>query len=130
MNDVVIRRATSADVAGIVAMIADDQLGAVRESVDDLTPYLHAFELIDSEKVASLRSASTDVTSRSLPSLIRTAAMPAALAKPCIWKSGPKDMKASSGAELSEKRRPETVNLVWGDRSKSSRSLSSTSIWS
>ena len=49
MTDVVIRRATAADVAGIVAMIADDQLGAVRESVDDLTPYLHAFELIDSD---------------------------------------------------------------------------------
>ncbi len=50
MTDVVIRRATAADVAGIVAMIADDQLGAVRESVDDLTPYLHAFELIDSDR--------------------------------------------------------------------------------
>jgi GNAT superfamily N-acetyltransferase len=50
MTDVVIRRATAADVAGIVAMIADDQLGAVRESTDDLTPYLHAFELIDSDR--------------------------------------------------------------------------------
>jgi ribosomal protein S18 acetylase RimI-like enzyme len=49
MNDVVIRRATATDVAGIVAMIADDQLGAVRESLDDLTPYLHAFELIDTD---------------------------------------------------------------------------------
>ncbi|MGW6278355.1 N-acetyltransferase family protein [Kribbella sp. NPDC055071] len=49
MNDVVIRRATAADVAGIVAMIADDQLGATRESVDDLTPYLSAFERIDAD---------------------------------------------------------------------------------
>jgi ribosomal protein S18 acetylase RimI-like enzyme len=49
MNDVVIRRATSADVAGIVAMIADDQLGATRESTDDLTPYLDAFERIDAD---------------------------------------------------------------------------------
>ena len=49
MNDVVIRRATSADVAGIVAMIADDQLGATRESTDDLTPYLEAFERIDAD---------------------------------------------------------------------------------
>ena len=49
MNDVVIRRATSADVAGIVAMIADDQLGATRESLDDLTPYLDAFERIDTD---------------------------------------------------------------------------------
>jgi len=49
MNDLVIRRATSADVAGIVAMIADDQLGATRDSTDDLTPYLEAFERIDSD---------------------------------------------------------------------------------
>lgn len=49
MNDLVIRRATAADVATIVAMIADDQLGATRESVDDLTPYLAAFEQIDAD---------------------------------------------------------------------------------
>ena len=49
MNDVVIRRATAADVAAIVAMIADDQLGATRESLDDLTPYLAAFEQIDAD---------------------------------------------------------------------------------
>ena len=49
MNDVLIRRATAADVAAIVAMIADDQLGAVRESTDDLTPYLQAFERIDTD---------------------------------------------------------------------------------
>ncbi|TCC35350.1 GNAT family N-acetyltransferase [Kribbella speibonae] len=49
MNDVVIRRATAADVAAIVAMIADDQLGATRESLDDLTPYLAAFEQIDGD---------------------------------------------------------------------------------
>jgi GNAT superfamily N-acetyltransferase len=49
MTDLVIRRATAADVAPIVAMIADDQLGAVRESLDDLTPYLRAFELIDAD---------------------------------------------------------------------------------
>jgi GNAT superfamily N-acetyltransferase len=49
MNDVLIRRATASDVAAIVAMIADDQLGATRESLDDLTPYLAAFEQIDSD---------------------------------------------------------------------------------
>src|SRR6266700_2485135 len=49
MNDVVIRRATAADVPGIVAMIAADQLGATRESLDDLTPYQRAFELIDTD---------------------------------------------------------------------------------
>ncbi|GAA1657633.1 GNAT family N-acetyltransferase [Kribbella alba] len=49
MTDAVIRRATLADVAGIVAMIADDQLGATRESLDDLTPYHRAFEAIDAD---------------------------------------------------------------------------------
>jgi ribosomal protein S18 acetylase RimI-like enzyme len=49
MTDVRIRRATAADVAAIVTMIADDQLGATRESLDDLTPYLAAFEQIDAD---------------------------------------------------------------------------------
>jgi len=49
VNDLVIRRATAADVAAIVGMIADDQLGATRESLDDLTPYLQAFERIDAD---------------------------------------------------------------------------------
>jgi GNAT superfamily N-acetyltransferase len=49
MTDAVIRRATLADVAGIVAMIADDQLGSTRESLDDLTPYERAFAAIDAD---------------------------------------------------------------------------------
>ncbi|TDO36333.1 ribosomal protein S18 acetylase RimI-like enzyme [Kribbella sp. VKM Ac-2527] len=49
MTDVVIRRAIRADLPGIIAMIADDQLGATRESVDDLTPYEAAFEAIDAD---------------------------------------------------------------------------------
>ncbi|MGZ0148625.1 N-acetyltransferase family protein [Kribbella sp. WER1] len=49
MTELVIRRATAADVAPIVTMIADDQLGATRESTDDLTPYLAAFEQIDAD---------------------------------------------------------------------------------
>ena len=49
MTDVVIRRATATDVPGIVAMIADDQLGATRESLDDPAPYLKAFEQIDAD---------------------------------------------------------------------------------
>jgi GNAT superfamily N-acetyltransferase len=43
MNDLEIRRATTADVPDIVAMLADDPLGAERESPDDLSPYLTAF---------------------------------------------------------------------------------------
>jgi L-amino acid N-acyltransferase YncA len=35
--------ATEADVPAIVAMLADDPLGAARESPDDLTPYQEAF---------------------------------------------------------------------------------------
>lgn len=41
------RRAAKADVAAIVALLADDALGATRESLDDLAPYLKAFAVID-----------------------------------------------------------------------------------
>ncbi|NUS09024.1 MAG: GNAT family N-acetyltransferase [Nonomuraea sp.] len=44
MGDLEIRPATADDVAAIVAMLADDPLGAQRESPDDLTPYLAALE--------------------------------------------------------------------------------------
>lgn len=43
------RRATRADVPGIVAMLSDDALGAKRESPDELTPYVAAFEVIDAD---------------------------------------------------------------------------------
>ncbi|MET9319992.1 GNAT family N-acetyltransferase [Streptomyces sp. NPDC003038] len=39
-----IRPATEADLPAIVAMLADDPLGATRESPDDLTPYLAALQ--------------------------------------------------------------------------------------
>lgn len=44
MNDVHIRPADAGDLPEIVAMLADDPLGAARESPDDLTPYRKAFE--------------------------------------------------------------------------------------
>ncbi|CCK28938.1 acetyltransferase [Streptomyces davaonensis JCM 4913] len=44
MGDLEIRPATADDVPAIVAMLADDPLGAQRESPDDLTPYLAALE--------------------------------------------------------------------------------------
>ncbi|MFG2132617.1 GNAT family N-acetyltransferase [Streptomyces sp. NPDC048751] len=44
MGDLEIRAATSDDIPAIVAMLADDPLGAQRESPDDLTPYLTALE--------------------------------------------------------------------------------------
>jgi GNAT superfamily N-acetyltransferase len=46
VSDVQFRRATEADLPAIVAMLADDVLGATRESPDDLTPYLAAFKAI------------------------------------------------------------------------------------
>ncbi|WP_326721961.1 MULTISPECIES: GNAT family N-acetyltransferase [unclassified Streptomyces] len=42
MGDLEIRAAVSDDVPAIVTMLADDPLGAERESPDDLTPYLAA----------------------------------------------------------------------------------------
>ncbi|MFC9331671.1 GNAT family N-acetyltransferase [Kitasatospora sp. NPDC057015] len=49
MNDLKIRRATADDLPAVVAMLADDPLGAVRESPDDLTPYRTAFERIEGD---------------------------------------------------------------------------------
>ncbi|MGM1058605.1 GNAT family N-acetyltransferase [Saccharothrix sp. Mg75] len=43
----IIRRATAEDVPSIVALLADDPLGARREDPADLTPYLDAFALLD-----------------------------------------------------------------------------------
>jgi GNAT superfamily N-acetyltransferase len=49
MTDIVIRRATLDDVPAIIAMLADDPLGATRETPGDLTPYRRAFEAIDAD---------------------------------------------------------------------------------
>lgn len=46
MGDLEIRPAVADDIPAIVAMLADDPLGAQRESPDDLGPYLTAFESI------------------------------------------------------------------------------------
>ncbi|MDQ8707736.1 GNAT family N-acetyltransferase [Streptomyces sp. LHD-70] len=43
MGDLTIRPATADDLPDIVAMLADDPLGAQRESPDDLSPYERAF---------------------------------------------------------------------------------------
>ncbi|MER5883864.1 GNAT family N-acetyltransferase [Streptomyces sp. NPDC001941] len=44
MSDLEIRPAAVGDLPAVVAMLADDPLGAERESPDDLTPYTAAFE--------------------------------------------------------------------------------------
>jgi GNAT superfamily N-acetyltransferase len=49
MGDLEIRRATVDDLPAIVAMLADDPLGAERESPDDLTPYRAALERLEAD---------------------------------------------------------------------------------
>ncbi|WP_432195685.1 N-acetyltransferase family protein [Streptomyces sp. bgisy027] len=50
MGDLEIRPAATDDIPAIVGMLADDPLGARRESLDDLTPYLAAFERLTSDR--------------------------------------------------------------------------------
>jgi GNAT superfamily N-acetyltransferase len=49
MGDLEIRPAITDDVPAIVAMLADDPLGAERESPDDLAPYLAALERLSGD---------------------------------------------------------------------------------
>ncbi|MEU8540107.1 GNAT family N-acetyltransferase [Streptomyces sp. NPDC048717] len=49
MSDLAIRPATRGDLPAIVAMLADDPLGALRESPGDLTPYTEAFDRLDGD---------------------------------------------------------------------------------
>lgn len=48
-----LRRAVSSDVAAIVGLLADDQLGATRDG-GDLAPYLRAFAAIDADPAQCL----------------------------------------------------------------------------
>lgn len=48
-DSLVIRPTTEADLPAIVAMLADDPLGAQRESPDDLTPYLDALKRLNAD---------------------------------------------------------------------------------
>ncbi|MGW6543032.1 N-acetyltransferase family protein [Streptomyces massasporeus] len=49
MGDLEIRAAAADDVPAIVGMLADDPLGAQRESPDDLAPYLSALERLSAD---------------------------------------------------------------------------------
>ncbi|WP_404384455.1 GNAT family N-acetyltransferase [Knoellia locipacati] len=49
-----VRRATREDVPAIVALLADDPLGAAREDLDDRTAYLEAFDVIDADPAQHL----------------------------------------------------------------------------
>lgn len=49
MGDLEIRPAALDDLSAIVGMLADDPLGAQRESPDDLAPYVSALERLSSD---------------------------------------------------------------------------------
>lgn len=49
MSEMTVRKARREDLPAIVGMLADDHLGAKRESPDDLTPYEAAFAVIDAD---------------------------------------------------------------------------------
>ncbi|MXM65656.1 GNAT family N-acetyltransferase [Streptomyces sp. HUCO-GS316] len=57
MGDLEIRPATKDDIPAIVAMLADDPLGAQRESPDDLSPYMAALERLSSDPNQHLMAA-------------------------------------------------------------------------
>ncbi|MBP0459445.1 GNAT family N-acetyltransferase [Streptomyces montanisoli] len=48
-EDLVIRRTTQNDIPAVVAMLADDALGAQRESPDNLAPYEKAFQRVGAD---------------------------------------------------------------------------------
>lgn len=60
MSDIEIRRATEADLPAIVAMLADDPLGATRESPDDMTPYVAAYTALAADPNQHLIVAARD----------------------------------------------------------------------
>ncbi|MFD4546359.1 GNAT family N-acetyltransferase [Streptomyces sp. NPDC058466] len=49
MGNLEIRAAVTDDIPAVVAMLADDPLGAQRESPDDLSPYLAALERLSGD---------------------------------------------------------------------------------
>ncbi|MDK1475028.1 GNAT family N-acetyltransferase [Streptomyces sp. 549] len=60
MSDLTIRPATAGDLPALVAMLADDPLGATRESPQDLTPYREAFDRISADPQQHLVIAERD----------------------------------------------------------------------
>ena len=59
----VLRRARREDVRSIVALLANDQLGATRDSTDDLSPYDDAFAAIDRDAAQALLVVTDDTDS-------------------------------------------------------------------
>ncbi|MFI7274003.1 GNAT family N-acetyltransferase [Streptomyces sp. NPDC049879] len=58
--NITLRPATATDVPDIVAMLADDHLGATRENPAELAPYLAAFARIDADPSQHLLVAEQD----------------------------------------------------------------------
>lgn len=50
MESLTYRRATRADVPNIVTLLSDDELGATRETPDNLEPYVRAFTMIERDE--------------------------------------------------------------------------------
>ncbi|MFD5569581.1 GNAT family N-acetyltransferase [Streptomyces cadmiisoli] len=57
MGDLEIRAVVADDIPAVVGMLADDPLGAQRESPDDLAPYLVALERLSSDPNQHLMAA-------------------------------------------------------------------------
>jgi GNAT superfamily N-acetyltransferase len=60
LGTAILRSATRDDVPAIVTLLTQDQLGAARDSADDLRPYLQAFEAIDRDPAHLLLVAESD----------------------------------------------------------------------
>lgn len=60
VRDIRIRPATESDVPAIVGLLADDEIGAGRESPHDLAPYRAAFAAIDADASETLVVAERD----------------------------------------------------------------------
>ncbi|GAA0236728.1 GNAT family N-acetyltransferase [Cryptosporangium japonicum] len=60
VDGVVLRRAERADLPALIELLAADQLGARRESVDDLTPYETAFAAIEADPAHLLMVAAAE----------------------------------------------------------------------
>lgn len=60
MSEVLFRQAVEADIQAIVDMLADDALGATRETPGDLTPYRKAFAELDADESMLLVAAERD----------------------------------------------------------------------
>ena len=60
MGETSIRPAVVADLGAIVAMLADDPLGATRETPDDLRPYIDAFTVVQADPNQMLVVAEVD----------------------------------------------------------------------